>query len=105
MAKGNKGSKGTSKKGSKTSSNKILKKTSKSTSTLVHKLDSKIDVSEITMDILNQQQEGKTEEKKKSLLDHKTLKKDHDKDVETKENQKKDEGDLMKQLESIGLKI
>lgn len=92
-------SKGIKKKSSKTSS-KILKKNSKSTSSKVDKLDSKIDVSEITLLQLNQS----NDEKKKSILDHKSLKKDHDKDVETKENEKKNEGDLMKQLELIGFK-
>lgn len=95
-----KGSKGISKKTSKTSS-KLLKKTSKSTASKVDKLD-KIDISEITMGINTQDSEKKL--KQKSLLDHKSLKKDHDKDVEQKESQKKDEGDIMAQLELIGFK-
>lgn len=96
-----KGSKGISKKTSKTSS-KLLKKTSKSTASKIDKLDSKIDISEITMGF--NVKDSEKNPKQKSLLDHKTLKKDHDKDVEQKETQKKDEGHMMAQLELIGFK-
>ncbi|CCH43785.1 hypothetical protein BN7_3339 [Wickerhamomyces ciferrii] len=100
MAKGSKGIQKKTIKSSKTPS-KLLKKTSKSTTSKIDKLDASLDLSEITLDLMNHEA---AKQKKKSILDHKDLKKDHDKDVATQETQKQNEGDMMKQLEMIGFK-